>query len=146
MLVTDPRFVQARLVRVERGGEKPRLREQLHRAAIVVSVQSLDEQFLEALNTLPLPAKLVVEPQHLGDKARSQCKWRSVTGTNDLFGHGGRVGVARPGAQVAEPSPIRPIAREQALPAEHDVLVLQHPLYGDSSPALVKGWCSPRWP
>ena len=36
------------------------------------------------------------------------------------------------------------VAREQALPAEHDVLVLQHPLYWDSSPALVKGWCSPR--
>lgn len=40
----------------------------------------------------------------------------------------------------AYPSMVVDVAHEQALLREHDVIVLQHPFYWYSSPALIKEW------
>ena len=61
------------------SGEKPRLLHQPHRAAVVVSLQPLDDQLLEPLDGLTLPPQLIVEAHHLGDEAGTHVERRRLS-------------------------------------------------------------------
>ena len=83
MLVDRVNRLEPPFVRVERRGKKPGLLEQPHGAAILIAFEARDEQLLESLDRLPLPSKLVVEPQHLGDQA-----WPDIERRRLSFGDG----------------------------------------------------------
>ena len=76
-----PDAAHSALVLAKRVGEKPRLHAHPRRRAIeIVVAERLVEQLLEPLDLLRLPAELIVEPQHLGDEARTEPERRAPDG------------------------------------------------------------------
>jgi hypothetical protein len=72
---------EAPFVRAKCRREKTRLVQQTDRAPIGV-VEALDEQFLKSIDALTLTPELIVETQHLGDKARTHVKRRHRSGSD----------------------------------------------------------------